>query len=838
MPPSPSSSLRTVSHAVSTTPPDLLPQTTPYLLTILTNCGTILSTAESHTTGKEATDSSILVHKYSVQLSALLQGKSFQARWAGVVLIKATIELGGWEVLRNSGAWVRGLLGILAKPDPPTTHGLAVASLTKIYILTQPYQTLKREILTPTLPQFISLCLNLVKSRQPSSSFEEFSVSNPLLPSILDAFCILTPHHPTLFRPHLERIGLLISPLLAPTTSLVPSDDEEDTAAQTARTVAPQRSAIAQHLHVLLSHCAPKNTASEVWLKGFKTTVLEVHKTCDQIFRAAIEDWEPTVRHPLRRVDTSTFGNTVSDDGGRTMGLPGWTGIRAGIERLVGLLELLSKYVSTPTGATVSLPLGSTVDVLARIFSLTVPSSREKDNYQKGVRLNPQIGKEEREGLWAGLPQAHVAGMELLITLIERLGEAIFPMVQGLLDHINWVFNAEGWDVDIRTAIYTLLAKILGVAGISLPKSSVSSLSRIFKSCCCDLLPPQQQTSAASDPKIRNKKFSNFKQPSTNADSFLAPSASASSSPHAHNVHPGLRQAAHTLLPLILLNVPSQHLQLSLRSQVDRTAILTQHKGAMMASVLFPPGTAEGGKPRSSILPHLARSYPSDPEVEGLLRPRMPVVPTGKGLLDNVHEDDEEDEVMDDAYTREEPLGGDSANDMSNTGLIRSGIISGSSLSANDQDTHPSRPIPPSRQLEDPFPLPGTSKRFHDTADPHGDVPPYDLRETSGRHRPSSPKRLRVDSSMGDDRATTRNPEPAYSATASQSPTLTAPIRPIVESSELVPAPALQVPPVSAVAAQTRMDIESDGEFEVPELVMDADTDEAEEIGEVPDGGG
>jgi pre-rRNA-processing protein RIX1 len=112
-PPSSSSSLRTICHAISITPPEVLPQTTPYLLTILNNCGVILSAAESHAAGKEATDSSVLVHKYTVQLSALLQGKSFQARWVAVVLIKATIELGGWEILRNSGAWARGLLGLL-----------------------------------------------------------------------------------------------------------------------------------------------------------------------------------------------------------------------------------------------------------------------------------------------------------------------------------------------------------------------------------------------------------------------------------------------------------------------------------------------------------------------------------------------------------------------------------------------------------------------------------------------------------------------------------------------------------------------------------------------------
>ena len=54
------------------------------------------------------------VHKLKTQLSTLLGGKSPEGRFAAVVLIKAAIEVGGWEVLRGSEPWVRGLLAILA----------------------------------------------------------------------------------------------------------------------------------------------------------------------------------------------------------------------------------------------------------------------------------------------------------------------------------------------------------------------------------------------------------------------------------------------------------------------------------------------------------------------------------------------------------------------------------------------------------------------------------------------------------------------------------------------------------------------------------------------------
>ncbi|KAH0559470.1 hypothetical protein GP486_004016 [Trichoglossum hirsutum] len=842
-PPSCASSLRTISRLIATSPHENLPQTAPNLLKILDGCGPVLSAAESHTTGKDTTDSSVSVHRYIVQLSALLNGKSFPARWTAVVLIKTTIELGGWELLRNSNVWVRGLLGIFAKPDPPATHGLAIVTLTKIYLLLQPHQTLKREITTPTLPQFIDSCLNLAGLRQSSGS-RELDIFSPLLPSILDAFCALLPHHRTLFRPHLSRIGSLVSPLLAPTPSSSLSDDEQNTEARVLGAVTPQCSTAAQRLHVLLSHCAPQNTASEVWVKGLKVTISEVHRTANQVFRAVIENWEPIAGQLPYRPDARTFGNAVSDDGGGAMDLPGWIGIQAGTERLIGLLNLLNKYIGGPTAELVSLPLGSVMDVLTRVFSLTVPLVRGGHDPQEAAEFNSEITKEEREGLWAGLPQVHVAGMELLAMLVERLGEAFFPMVQGSLDQISWVFNAEGWDADVRMAAYIVLSRILIIAGTSLSKSSISSLSRMLKSCCCDLLPPQQQSLAAmnsSNLNVQNKKNHNSKQSSANADSFLAPPTLPSSSPQNSDPFPGLRQAAHSLLPVILLNIPSQHLRFSLRSQLDRTAILTQHKKAMIASVLFPPVTAGTGKARSSILPHLARSCPGDFEVEGLIRPRMPVIPTGKGSINDVCEGEDDEE--EDYYSQGKPLRRASTNDALDAGPSQPDTMSGSNPPSRDQqDAQPPRSTSPVQIPEDPLPSFSSSKRLHDTTDPEGGEDQSDdhPRNFRRQHAPPSPKRLRVDPTTTDAGFEARNSAFTYPS-STESPALAPPPRPRLGSSEpAAPANALDVRASagSAAATQASVDMESDGEFEIPELVMDADTDEAEDMDEDADGNG
>jgi pre-rRNA-processing protein RIX1 len=97
---------------------------------------------------------------------------------------------------------------------------------------------------------------------------------------------------------------------------------------------------------------------------------------------------------------------------------------------------------------------------------------------------------------------------------------------------------------------------------------------------------------------------------------------------------PGLQDAASTLLPVLLTNLPTSTLVPSIRAQIDRTAILTKNKAAMIASVLNPQPARKGAKVVSSILPHLARAYGGDQDVEGLLRPRMPVIITGSKMED------------------------------------------------------------------------------------------------------------------------------------------------------------------------------------------------------------
>ena len=109
--------LRVVTQRLSSTPLRQLPHISPYLATIIAQHAKLLAapTKEGQLAGE--TESAVVVHKLRTQLSALLQDKNPEARYAAVILIKSTVEVGGWKILQGVGAWVRGLIGILGVSD-------------------------------------------------------------------------------------------------------------------------------------------------------------------------------------------------------------------------------------------------------------------------------------------------------------------------------------------------------------------------------------------------------------------------------------------------------------------------------------------------------------------------------------------------------------------------------------------------------------------------------------------------------------------------------------------------------------------------------------------------
>ncbi|KAG9235389.1 rRNA processing/ribosome biogenesis-domain-containing protein [Amylocarpus encephaloides] len=611
------SELRVLCAHLSATSTTELPYLLPTLLQYVLRCQVPLSSSNPSTTKTDASASAVLVHKLKTQLSTLLNGRSTEGRFAAVVLIKGVVDVGGWEVLRGTESWIRGLLSVLTKTDPVASKELCVVTLTKIYVMTHQYPTLLREITTPTLPTFITSCLNLITSHHKTD----------LLPSLAEtifrSFTTLLPRHTTLYRPFTSQLRTVTRPYLAPTFSdglFVPFSLKES----------------ARRLVVISHQTAAKNNGGEEWGKAVRESVKAIHVTADHVFRAVVEDWETTAGYIPETInvnDELSGGGFTADD------FSPWNGISSGVERLRGLLELLAEYFRYSTSSPVCIPLEALVDLISRLLSIAVPSGSLSG--QGNVRLHPAIGRDEKDGLWCGVPEIHVATLELVDSLAGRLQDNFMSFAPIILDQLFWLFPFGKNAPEFRSAAYVTLARILSQVGRSFDRSQVSKLSPAIRACCNDVNPSDSKP-ARTEEDGRQKPYRNGSA-NQNADTFLQ---SKEVIPTMNLENAALVLAAKSLLPRFLSNIPQQHLDISLRSLIERTAILVHHKKAMVASIVN-PFVGKNGKAMASVLPHLSREFSDDDVVEVLLRPRMPVIPTsGSRSAQDVPNIESEDEDM------------------------------------------------------------------------------------------------------------------------------------------------------------------------------------------------
>ena len=543
-------------------------------------------------------------------------------------------------------------------------------TLTKIYCMTHPYQTLVREITTPTLPAFITSCLNLVSSK--SSKAQDGCGSTAEV--VFRSFATLLPRHTTIYRPFVSQLRAVAKPFVAPTLSdgiFVPSS----------------LSQCARHVTVLSHMTVAKNAGGEEWGKAVRDLLKVIHVTADSVFRAVVEDWESTAGYVAEHIDINvelSGGLKSAED------FPRWNGIDAGVERMVGLLELLIEYFKTETSLPVSIPLGAVADMLMRMLSIAI-SSPSQTGGQGHARLHPAIDRDEKDGLCSGIPHIYVAALQVIITMSERLQEGFVPLAQGFLDQLAWLFQYGKHDRDFRLHAYRLTAQILLQTGQALGKSTSSKCSGIIKSCCNDLIPVAPKSlNSGSDVDAAKKPSGSSSNTNQNADSFLQDNTGIPQEMSISDTD--ITIAAKELLPMFSSHFPQQNLDISLRSLLERTAILNDNKDAMLAAILN-PYVAKNGKSMASILPHLTRSFPNDEIVEILLRPRMPLVPSlGVGLLGEegaAHESEDEDE-----YKEEDT---DMDLDGHNSGGTNDDVVSGGSIhltgvSSTTQDTSMNHP--------------------------------------------------------------------------------------------------------------------------------------------------
>ncbi|PTB58812.1 hypothetical protein M431DRAFT_76407 [Trichoderma harzianum CBS 226.95] len=639
-----STDLRVLTRKLTSIPPAQLPHSLPSLIRHVLRCRDALSAPQDPKAKGDASQTAMLVHKLKTSITTHLNGRSREGRFAAIGLIKAAVDVGGWETLRGSEAWVRGLLSIVQKADPAASKELAVVTLTKIFMLVHPYQTLVREVATPFLPTFGTACLQLIKTKSESTPMN-------LIETICSSFSTLIPLYPPTFRPFSAQVRAAVGMYLAPTCS-----DEISVPESVQRA--------ARRLVASLHFVAAKSGGSDEWAKLVDGILQEFHATADQVLRAVDESWEATSGRSRTKVDVDGEPN---GQGSSAEHLPSWSGLEAGTDRLIGLFRFLADLLSYPTKAAVAIPLSGLVDTISRVC--LVARLSKSQTWEQAVETNPAIGREEKEELWSLMPDIHVAAMKLVIALFQRLQRHMLPLVPELLDHLIRIFKSGISIPSVRTAGYTTLNTILQLAGLTLSKTAVEMLDPLVGACCRDLQQDAGFLKSAEKPAAAaTGKGTKNGAVAVNTDLFLQPQAAAAAT-EAPTLEADHRDRANELLTTILAQLPQSYLKPALRGHLDKTAILTRNRDAMLASVLN-PYRDQHGRMYPSILPHLSQLFPHDQGLE-ILRSNLrtsAVAGSGSEMFASLSEVaelqqiDEENEEVDEEQQDEEMQDQDEKN--------------------------------------------------------------------------------------------------------------------------------------------------------------------------------
>lgn len=456
---------------------------------------------------------------------------------------------------------------------------------TRIYAKLHGYQTLVREIATPTIGGFFTACLQLVKPADDAAPRVPLTV----VETILEAFATLIPLYPTTTRPFVSKIRTAIRPYLAPTLS----DDAP---------VPATLQAASRRLAISLHYTAPKAGGADEWTGLLSGALKQFHASADQVFRAVQETWEPPAGYTPSKV---VFGEEPRGGGDEAETLPAWEGITSGSQRLAGLFAFMSDFLRCPTKSQVSIPVGQLVDAVSRVSQIARHSPKSQ-TWEQSLEINPSVSRDERDELWSSVPGIHTAAVELLLALCRRLRSNFIPVAPEALEYLVRVFKSGIANAALRHASYKLLAEILPLTGPTMTKQTVSSLELLTSACCRDIQQERgylkEQKPAPTDPKKPGIAM--------NADLFLAQKTTETTAP-SQNLSPAHLSAAEALLPALLQDLPQRHLRPALRGVLDQTAILSRNRDAMFASVLSPFRNQQG-RMHPSILPFLSQMYPRD----------------------------------------------------------------------------------------------------------------------------------------------------------------------------------------------------------------------------------
>ena len=563
--------------------------------------------AEEDQINHRPTEGPVLVHKLKTQITTLLTAStsSVGAHYTSIVLIDTLVKVGGWIILQEIGPWIRGLVAIFRKKDVLVSKLLAIRLLTRIFLLANPHPTLVRESVTPVLPNFVTVCLELVKNGSVNDRRDCLAV-------VIPAFHVLVPRYPTSFRPFCTQIKTAILPLMVQTSSDITLPDGT-------LIVSGRLFCFARALFVNLCHTAPKNAASAEWEKYTSEIATCLHHTAKLVFRALIDDQQSFPRYHSFDARLN-LNETVQDAETRQPGFPPWVGITAGVERLESLLMILGHFFLLPVSYPVPFKIGGLLEITKRIFSAMLPLPDHP------VQTRPEISRDERDGLFNGIPRLHTAVFLLCGTIIHRVDNDAAATATTLLHQISWSFISSRPTDSVRKAGYEFLTDVIQLYGPNIPRPCPPWILKCIHFACEDLLPLPPSRPRATAPPPHHPNTSNRRNNNTAPIDTAPYLGHTQAQPIRFSSSIPCRLAASSLLSTLLLNLPPTFLPPHYRTSIDRTAILTSNKDILLASSTCPPPPTQNGTPPPTLLPFLARAFPTLPETESLLRPRLPPI--------------------------------------------------------------------------------------------------------------------------------------------------------------------------------------------------------------------
>lgn len=623
--------LRAVANRLTSTSIDELPAQVGYLATSISSCRALLQN------GLSSNDHAPLLHKLKTRVSALLQDRSPEGRFCGIVIAKALVEAGGTSILLDSGNWVRAIISCLNKPDPPEVKKLGILTVAHIYLSTTDDQQSVREITLPTLPAFISTTLSIIRPSTSNIENKSIRALSPLLHVVMRAWDALLEHFPSTVRPNSTSMRSICLSLVS-----------DDACSRGTRQAACQ---VLAKLH----YCAPKNTAAIEWAQSCSQFIEAAHDTADLAFRAVIEDWTSATNRITKATRKQKAATTPSTSSSDMAGLDPWSGVSQGCSRIVSQLELLRHFHTGPHSSEVNIPFGTLFDLTSRLSAVTVPTSKYSP------RMQNDITRDEREELWLNLPRIHTSILRLYHALVAVFGQALYPLSTSIVSQIWDILESEQAHQPVRAATYQLIASMLESRLLRFSKSDSAHVRLLVKCCCADLSPGNSSSSTQISLTNGNSDASSLI--GKNKQGTESGSSKWKGRPITHN-DTDLHSSAYALLPALLTygNLHVLEGSSTVRAQLDSTAIILNHHEAILASVLYPPGssgsTKNGSKKAAapSLIPFLARFMTSGLGTdmsnvvrlgcEALLRPRMPVVQTTiESTINLAKDNDYEQEV-------------------------------------------------------------------------------------------------------------------------------------------------------------------------------------------------